>query len=116
MTTLTTEIKFVTFTRVQDAPQRPQLAQLAQTVHMSSDEDEGGEDDGLVAESNVVPGPGADAVPAQPSPQLIALRLDTIRNFYPRTKGRTGTRIILTDGTAYPVQENFDEVLAKVNA
>lgn len=40
-----------------------------------------------------------------------AFNVDQIRNFYPRTRGRMGTRIMTSTGVAYAVLEDFDDVL-----
>lgn len=44
----------------------------------------------------------------------MTIATDTIRTFSPRTRSRPGSRIVLKDGTSYPVVEDHDEINARI--
>lgn len=64
--------------------------------------------------------PVTEAVEPAPAPQLVTHAItiyeDQIREFYPRKRGKEGTRIVLINGgSAWIVQETYDEVKAKLH-
>ena len=61
-----------------------------------------GEDDLEQAEVRVVTDP-------------IMINVDEIREFYPRTNGRPGTRVVFKNGAGWPVTETFDMVEAAIS-
>lgn len=55
------------------------------------------------------------AAPAEP-PSIffpITINPEDVREFYPRKRGRVGTRIVYKNGAARPVKELYAEVVAK---
>lgn len=46
----------------------------------------------------------------------VTIYEDDIREFYPRKKGKTGTRIVYKNGAARPVKETYAEVKDKFAA
>ena len=47
--------------------------------------------------------------------KAVAVNVDQVRSYYPRTGGKPGTRIVFLNGSAQPVTEPFDQVDALFN-
>jgi hypothetical protein len=58
--------------------------------------------------------------PGQPQPAdntyPITVNLDDLREYYPRRRGRSGTRLVYKNGAGRPVQESYTDVRAKIAA
>lgn len=57
-----------------------------------------------------------DASKPEAGPWLpISINPEAVRNFYPRKNGQPGTRILMTDGTAYVVANEYEEVAGRLS-
>lgn len=58
----------------------------------------------------------AAAAPAQATTYPITVNIDDLREYYPRRRGRNGTRLVFKNGAGRPVTETYDAVKAKIAA
>jgi hypothetical protein len=58
----------------------------------------------------------APAAPPQAETYPITVNIDDIREYYPRRRGRSGTRLVFKNGAGRPVTEAYDVVKAKIAA
>lgn len=57
-----------------------------------------------------------EVTPSQPETYPVTINVYDIREYYPRRRGRVGTRVVFKNGAARPVTEAYADVRAKIAA